>query len=213
MRREEFERLTHADQVMWLAFGSFDPCLAALPHCLFVAEAGVLATVSGVTGSKVGLWGNAEPFYDPWGGPHLPPPGTPAHADFTLWETPANQAEALRLGESRSGGGFVAALDSRTPARVLDEMYARLPASEGTSLYDYLTCINLLCEWVEQLGWAYVPLDDEYGHAMFVTSARDAPLVRRVEEALAGRGVRTSRLERREGRFHWKDFEAPAPQE
>lgn len=212
MRREEFERLSPADQMMWLAFGSFDPCLGALPHCLFPAGAGVLAEVAGLIGCKVGIWGSAEPFYGRGGGPHLPPPGSPPHADFALWETPANQAEALRYGEARSGGGFVMALDSRTPAGVLDEMYGRLPASEGEDRYDYLTCLNLLCEWVGKLGWAYVPLDNEYGHAMFVTAAGRAPLVRRVEEALAGRGVRTFRLERRGGRLHWEDFGTAPPQ-
>lgn len=189
---------------MEIDLDQIDPCIAAFPHCVFKASAEALQLISAETGSQVGIWGNACPFYNLAGGTYSPP-SDPGHAeDFTLWETPANQTEALKYGEGRSGGGFVMAIDSRTPVQALTAMEESLRRPEELERYDYLACFALLCDWIAEIRWAYVPLDDDYGHALFVTSHEHAELARTVEQVLKARGLALARLEKDGGRLRWK---------
>jgi hypothetical protein len=185
-------------------FERLNPCIASFPHCIFQASSEALELISVETRSQVGIWGNACPSYNLVGGPYSPA-SQPGHGeDFTLWETSENRMEALKYGEARSGGGFVMAIDSRTPMQVLTAMEESLRRSDEQERYDYQTCLALLCDWIEKIRWAYVPLDDEYGHAMFVTSHEHAQLARAVEHVLKERGIALARFEKEGGRFRWK---------
>lgn len=202
VREGDLERLSLEDEMMWRAFESWDPCLALFPHCILRASAEALELIAYETRSRIGIWGNACPLYNLVGEPYSP--ASQPSQDFTFWETPENQTEALKYGEARSGGSFVMAIDSRTPPQLLAAMEKSLRWPEELERYDYLTCLTLLCDWIENLRWAYVPLDDEYGHAMFVTSHEHAQLARAVEDILKERGIALARLEKEGERFHWK---------
>ncbi len=88
-----------------------------------------------------------------------------------------------------------------TSKDVLTRMYN---ADVGEDSFDYYNCIELLADWIEEVGWAYVPLQHAMEYALFVTSRRNRHLVDHVKAKLAAACVEpVFEVVRADGRQKW----------
>lgn len=173
-----------SDLCLLTAFRSTDPKLTRFPHCIFESGSKPLEVIARVVGEPVGIWGNAKPAIDERGDAYLEPEDSRITDDFKLWAMDTNQIRAMDYGGRLPS--FIAAIPANTPVRMLDRMYS---ADHGSDEFEYDKCIVLLADWIEDLGWAYVPLEYEAEYAIFVVASRNQRLVARAEEALAAEGI------------------------
>jgi hypothetical protein len=89
------------DQMMLVAFGTVNPAIADLPHCICPLSQDEIPTVLDVVHAKGGIWGEL-PLFNADGTRYVPPWEEVA-ADFSLWEVPSNQSK-LRRGLSGQPG-------------------------------------------------------------------------------------------------------------
>ena len=159
-----------------LAFGSADPPLARLPHCLFEQSEEALKLILSAAGCLGGLWPR-DPIVDASGDRYMGEGGD--IDDFRLWELPENQSDLLRYGPYCFLEIFTMVIDSSTKREVLLKIREGLAPlftdADGTfHTYQWYGCIDALPLLMDDLGWAYMPLGgvDESGYAIFVTSPR-----------------------------------------
>lgn len=183
----EAARCASSALALRLAFGTTNPKICILPHCIFPATKANLRTVVEVVGGPIGVWGNCRPLVDASGDAYLPPWDDPMidAQDFKFWELPRNQEVAMDHGNRLPD--FIAVIAANTPEHLLSRMYG---SDVGEDQYEYNKCIQLLADWVDELGWAYVPLEYEAVFAMFVTAARERALVNQVKARLEANGTR-----------------------
>lgn len=178
--------LSSSKSAIETAFGTTEPKIITFPHCIFPAGEVSLRTVAEVVGGPIGIWGNCIPLIDASGEGYAPPWDNPITSanDFKLWKLPYNQQHAMGYGGRLPG--FIAALAADTSESLLSRMYE---ADCGEDQFDYDTCIKLLADWIEEMGWAYVPLEHEAAFALFVGAGKSSSLVPQVRAKLAARGI------------------------
>ena len=135
----------------------------------------------------IGVWGNCMPLVDAGGDGYTPPwdDSMISAEDFKLWELPSNQKYAMDYGGRFPG--FIAIIAANTPVHLPSRMYG---ADVGENQFEYYKCIQLLASWIEELGWAYVPLEYEATFAMFAAATRNSALVSQVKAKLAASEIR-----------------------
>jgi hypothetical protein len=184
-RVPEHGRTPASDRMLEVAFGTTDPNITAFPHCIFPAGAKSLRSVREVVASPIGVWGNSKPMVDAGDGGYLEPPDSRIIADFKLWALPKNQEHAI--GHGGRLPGFIAVIPAYTPESILSQMY---DADIGEDQFSYDNCIRLLPDWIEALGWAYVPLEPQAAYAMFVAATPNRSLLDQVKSRLGADGIR-----------------------
>lgn len=192
----ELEKLSPSDRQMLLTFGTFVPRSARFPHCIMYHEFKELREVLRVVGGKAGIWG-PDPLVDSLGQPFLPPEDGDMTGLFDLWELPENQQQVADFARQDSIL-FSMLIDTKTPDNVLSELY-----KFDVQYDDYYFYLNQLSEWIENLRWAYVPLEYEGMFALFVTPNHGRQLVEEVREALQRAGCVVFSLAQRGERWHW----------
>lgn len=160
-------------------------CLTKFPHLILPASDSTLESILNALGAKAGVWGAADPFFNYDKTTYIAENDSFLLNDFNLWALSTNQVEALKYGNARCGGSFVMVINPQIPVEALEKMYKMVPELPGLDRFDYAACLNLVCDWIEYLQWAYILLDDdELGHALFITSFKDSQLLLKAKDAL-----------------------------
>lgn len=170
------------DAQMVAAFGSTDPPLTRLPHCIFFNQDHPVRIIAEVVKVPVGVWGDIW-FVDAEGEYYLPPNDGHIIEDFKLWALPANQDYAHQFEGSY---GFTMVIPANTSPNVLRKTYDL--AGENDGEYHYDTFIEGIAGLIPEIGWAYIPLEIQNDYAMFVTSQENAHIVQEVKRRLAQAG-------------------------
>ena len=77
-------------------------------------------------------------------------------------------------------------IDCETPAFTLVDLYATLDGLSDPSGYclDYLSCMSILHQLLDKIGWAYIPLGGECGMALFIAESSRRNIVLDLTEQL-----------------------------
>jgi hypothetical protein len=201
---EEFA--SNDDAMMMLAFGSFNPPIARFPHVITKAELASLRAVLDTVGRLGGIFGDS-PLVDRSGVPYLEPEDGHILNDFLLWELPENQRYLFDRGCYAKLDSFTAVIDTRTSADLVSILYSLFSSgiSDTESIFFHDNCIERIARAIPALGWAYIPLSDETGYAMFVVAAEHDDWVASFESRLKEFGLIGFRLVSGHDRFHWPD--------
>jgi len=183
-------------------FGSAQPSLAFLPHCLFRIEKQALIIVLQAANAKGGIFGDTV-YWDREERIYLGVNETTK--TFLLWELPKNQELVLERGWHAKLGQFTAVINSRTPSDVI-----RLMNSEANWM-DYMWWIENIARWLPDLGWAYIPLTEDSPYAMFVARESDAALVVKIRTELISKGMEVFSLEVQGNKVSWPEVEQNGP--
>jgi hypothetical protein len=184
------------DHMMMTAFGTLNPSIATLPHCICPVSPTVRSCILDVVGAKGGLWGG-QPQFDEIGDYYIPPWETD-HSKFVLWETPANQS--LILQDIRIVAEFTKMIiDTRTSAEVLEKTYS-YDFVGGITFPVFLDQVKL---WMDDLRWALIPLEGEIDFDLFVVRKDLAVWADEVRSRLIRQGYKAFALTPGKNRFHW----------
>ncbi len=193
----EQEKLPAVDRQMIYSFGTFLPRIADLPHCIMWNEVREQEGVLQVVACKAGIWGNAEPWFEANGEPLIPPEDGNFSELFALWELPQNQ-EQVTDHVHKEAVPFTMLIDAQTPKNVLCKLYQC-----EVDYSDYYFYIDRLSEWIEDLRWAYVPLEWDGKFGLFVAPNDLQTLVDEVRDTLQRTGCIAFSLAQRGERWHW----------
>jgi len=158
------------------AFGSLNPCISQFPRCIFITDPDILRMTSELTGSKLGVWGNCLLAHDENGNFRDFTKGDKPE-DFKLWASPKNQEAVFREHFSIFEASFKVCIDANTPVNVLKKIFADKENDESESDWFRYTDINIICNNISELGWAYIPSGDEVFCAVFVTNQKNHSFV------------------------------------
>jgi hypothetical protein len=185
----------HDDDMMMYAFGTQNPSIASLPHCVCAVSKIERSTVLDVVGSKGGLWGG-QPQFDENGDYYIPPWKTD-HSKFVLWETPANQS--LILQNILNVAEFTKMIiDTRTSVEVLEKTYSY--DFGGVTFSAFLDQVK---SWIDDFRWALIPLEGEFDFDLFVVRKDLAAWADEVRNRLVLEGLKAFALTPGKNRFHW----------
>ena len=188
--------------VLEIAFGTIDPCLARFPHCILRRSDLAIQTLTRQVGKPIAVWGD-RPWYDATGEQYVPPLAPDPVREFELWRLPQNQNCALHYSRFRNSSEFVMIVSADLPASVVRRPLDRFDPEDGC--FPYYKYIQLICDWIPEFGWAYIPLSDELDEAMIVASEERRDLLIEVETALHACSIQTARLERQEDGWLFPD--------
>jgi hypothetical protein len=154
-------------------FGRTCERIAGVSNCIIESTEETLRQIMEVTNTEsIGVWGDYPPVGSD-GKPYVPPINGRILQDFLLWRLPVNQEYALKIGAYGRVDGFVMVVDARIQVELLDRTY-KLAADEQT--FEYYKYIAAIPEWIDEIGWAFIPLDKTYAStvsdALFITAPR-----------------------------------------
>jgi hypothetical protein len=183
------------DDLVRLAFGDLNPPLSRFSHVVFKADSASMRVVLDSVRQTGGIFGD-YPLVDGSGEPYLVPEDGQIINDFVLWELPENQKALFEYGCYSKLDSFTMVINSRTSTALLSSLYLLISSGIGEteSIFYYYNCIACVAEAITELGWAYIPLGDEVGYAMFVGGPGYEVSVNSVESILSESGVSCFRV-------------------
>jgi hypothetical protein len=200
MTAVELEKLSPNERQLCLSFGSADPRIVRLPHCVVRHGVDAVAAILETVGARPGIWGE-EPLVDAKGEPFLAPDDGRLVQEFRLWALPANQAEVRRYAEERRNTSkFTMLIAAEAAVEVLAKAYDEIGACDLSDYYHY---IDRLADWIDELEWAYVPLEYDAQFALFVAASNRQDIVRRVEHAFSQRDQLAFRIAQSDAGWDW----------
>lgn len=204
MNSEKLEEMSLEDQMMWYSFRSFNPSIAKFPHCIFDSSEEVLSNILNMLNKRGGIWGKACFSWDIDDTLYAAKDYSYYTTDFKLWGLPKNQDYLLMMGWRPGNDGFVMVIDAETPVESLEDMY--FSQQEFKYDFNYYQYLEYCSNWIDKLGWAYIPLDNECGHAMFVTENKSNLLVQKIISSLHSNKETIIHLEEANNRYYWKQI-------
>ena len=173
-----------------LAFGSVYPAFAELPHC--VTHGSQLTLLLSLIASRKhgGIFGDC-PVVNEAGLPYSEPEDWWPPRDFILWKLPPNQNYLINEGFKNRAPAFRMVIDCETPAFALEDLHSTLDGLSDPSGYclDYLSCMSILHQLLDKIGWAYIPLGGECGMALFIAESSRRNIVLDLTEQLTNYDV------------------------
>lgn len=173
----------------WLAdaFGTTRPRILGFPHCIFPVGVGASRLALTHLGATAGIFGSQWPLVDQGGEAFLPPEEDQRIIEaFSLWALPGNQMEVHRWCEGIDSLPIRWLIDAGTHPDLLHAMHDPWQDWEDFGFY-----IDRLADWIDDLGWALVPLEPEGEWVMLVlastfSDSRDAFVDKLAEHAIEG---------------------------
>lgn len=178
--QEDLEKLSDEHRRVFLALGTLRPPIGQYPHIVCRNTPTALRQIIQVLNCSIGVWGD-RPLVDSHGRPYVEPADSKVIDEFVLFELPQNQEYALRR-QAYGKHGFSVVISARTPPSVIDRMWRPF---EGLDELPYYQGINQLPQWIDSLGWAYVPLEYEYDYALFVMAKAYTECLNSIRAAMA----------------------------
>lgn len=180
----EKQPISDEQEQMLECFCGLAPRVAEFPHSIVASGPASLEIALRCTGAKPGIWGQ-DPLVDTNGEPFFPPESGVLDEFFAVWELPQNQKEIERyIAQGGNSSKFTMVIDARTPPSVLRAMYEAI----DVDLSDYCYYIDKVADWIDDLQWAYIPLDVEHcDFALFVVSRDRVTLMNQVRGELRKR--------------------------
>lgn len=161
--------------------------LSGLPHCIGACrgENGVkyLKSILNTTKSTGAGWGGVRVNLVTESGDFYFDDPLDSISEFkNIWSLEANQKELLKHGAYPSQQ-FSMVIDLHTPKATLEKLND--PAREIG--YGHEECMELVVKEIDGLGWAYIPISDEWYYGLFVTSKRNGQWVEQVARKIKNR--------------------------
>lgn len=202
MYPEKLEEMCLEDQMMWYSFRSFSPSIGKFPHCIFYSREEILSSILNMLNKKGGIWGKACFSWNVDDTLYSANDYSYYTTDFKLWELPKNQDYLLMMGWRPANDGFVMVIDAETPVEILEDMY--FSHQELKYDFNYYQYLEYCCNWINKLEWAYIPLDNECGHAIFVTRDKYDLLIQKIVAKLVSNNETIIQLKPDNNRYYWK---------
>jgi hypothetical protein len=193
----DYSDTLHDDQKMLFAFGTLDPSIAYLPHCICSLAEDEIIIILDVVKAKGGIWGELPQFDE--NGNYFTPPWEDDLKTFSLWETPANQSIVLK-GISNFAEFTKMIIDTKTPLEVLAKTYSY--NFEGKTFPVFLDQVRL---WINDLKWALIALEGDNDYDLFVVREDLAVWAEEVLKKFLARGYKAFKLQAGQDRFYWTE--------
>lgn len=185
------------DDVYRFVFGPTGPIAGRLPHIVALAGSEMLSLVLSTLGCSGGVMFDKPPFNPD--GTFFDQVLTPIE-DFKLWGAPANQKAIVERASRAKLGCFTMVIDLATPLSIVEWFYESRDPDLGPHITNMLP---MIVERIEDLRWAYFPIEEEFPLAMFVVRPAEAGLIDAVEAAAKGERLPCTRIVEERGRFTW----------
>lgn len=179
------------DEMFEVCFGTSSRSISRLPHCVARCDCErgplFLKAVMDTTGATGAGWGQTRVQCLTDAGEYFL--GTEiddAKLFRQIWRFAPNQQQLQQHGAYPTDQ-FSMVIDINTDAAILKRL---ADSCRRHDVFDFCRedCLRLVVDCIEDIGWAYIPLTDEWYYAMFMARPRNADWINSVAERISKSG-------------------------